>query len=280
MITSFNLTTLLKISGFTDEMLSKTLFVRHNKTRNSGIAKSILSGEIEDFQAIQKMNFFKDCEYAVVFIGEKPNTANFHGIYKVTGKSSLVNVPKFKEKNWWDDSYNSMYYHELIPMENLSDLSGRLVVNWESSSWHQKAAHNKSIVAILSPIPFSNFQDVNLSFSQLEKIIYSEYPDWISAMSNVCAVYLITTPKGLYVGAAYSQDGLYNRWAGYAKTKHNDVVRLKEIIKEEPDIYKQFHFSVLKVLPLKSTEDEVKAWEQYFKDRFNTQNSEWGLNKN
>lgn len=65
---------------------------------------------------------------------------------------------------------------------------------------------------------FPGYENIRLSFSQLETIIRNKRSGWLDALRNQKAVYLITdTSNGkMYVGSATAQYGmLLQRWTNY-----------------------------------------------------------------
>ena len=80
---------------------------------------------------------------------------------------------------------------------------------------------------------FPGYDRVKLLYPQLRSILDRGKKDWIAALENQKAVYLITdinTGK-LYVGSATSDYGmLLQRWRSYADNGHGGNKRLKEIV--------------------------------------------------
>lgn len=89
------------------------------------------------------------------------------------------------------------------------------------------------------------------------------------------AIYYIrdkSTGKG-YVGSAYGEDNLLQRWQEYARTGHGGNKWLKGLAPEN------FEFSVLQLLPVSAVIEEVIAAEQSWKKRLHTLYPD-GLNDN
>lgn len=70
------------------------------------------------------------------------------------------------------------------------------------------------------------------------------YADWHTALSSVRAIYLIVdrTDGKQYVGSAYGEDGLLQRWSMYINTKHGYNKKMKELICNYPERYHNFQF--------------------------------------
>ena len=101
---------------------------------------------------------------------------------------------------------------------------------------------------------------------------------WKTALSKVAGVYAITdTAHGTtYIGSVYGAGGIWERWLGYALTRHNDNALLRSHVKAHGT--KHLRFSVLLTMDLQSTRDEVIARESFFKEALGTR--VFGLNLN
>ena len=64
----------------------------------------------------------------------------------------------------------------------------------------------------------------------------------------------------------------------YKKKSHGGNKKIKELLKENPDRYKSFQFSILEVLPSNLSNDEVIDKENKYKDKLLTK--KFGLNDN
>lgn len=83
---------------------------------------------------------------------------------------------------------------------------------------------------------FPGYENIRLSFSQLETIIRNKRSGWLDALRNQKAVYLITdTSNGkMYVGSATAQYGmLLQRWTNYIDNGHGGNVELKPLIQTQ-----------------------------------------------
>lgn len=127
---------------------------------------------------------------------------------------------------------------------------------------------------------FAGFNDINLTFDELDKIIKN--PDanrvWHSMLSSVAGVYLIVdrVTGNQYVGSAYGKEGLLGRWISYINTKHGGNKELTKLLEGNSLRYKNFTFSVLRTLPKTLTLNEVIQYEQKFKEKLGTR--AFGLN--
>jgi hypothetical protein len=70
--------------------------------------------------------------------------------------------------------------------------------------------------------PFPAYEDIDLSFEEIETLVRNSRLDWKAALESVKGVYLITDTKTgkRYVGSAYGESGIWSRWCAYAATGH------------------------------------------------------------
>jgi hypothetical protein len=107
---------------------------------------------------------------------------------------------------------------------------------------------------------FPGFDDIDLSFGELEALVRNSRPDWTAALSSVKGVYLISdTETGKrYVGSAYGDAGIWSRWCSYIATGHGGNVELRALFTEPALDYcrKAFRFALLETRTA-STPDEI-----------------------
>ena len=241
---------------------------------------------MSEYQKLQKPNFFNECDCILSFVSSGGYSAKFVGCYlpgtgqpaKRENMAAGFPAPEmFSEEN---------YYFELKESPLLGDLKERLIINWGRSTlaWYQRATNEKEVLAIQDKqkFLFSGFENVVLTYQELKEIVSDPtlYEDWITALSSVYAIYLITdrTDGKHYVGSAYGKDGLLGRWKHYIETKHGDNKQMKEIICNQPERYQNFQFSILQILPKTLTDDEVIQIESLYKRKLLSK--EFGLNDN
>ena len=94
---------------------------------------------------------------------------------------------------------------------------------------------------------FPGYDNVKLSYSDLKRVIARK--DWIAALGNQKAVYLITDKKTgkLYVGSATGEEMLLQRWSQYAADGHGGNKKLEDLVKHEGIGYVEnnFQYSIL-----------------------------------
>ena len=130
---------------------------------------------------------------------------------------------------------------------------------------------------------FPGYENIRLSFSQLETIIRNKRSGWLDALRNQKAVYLITdTSNGkMYVGSATAQYGmLLQRWTNYIDNGHGGNVELKHIVDTKGFDYikANFQYSVLENYNARMDDNYILSREKWWKDTLCTR--QFGYNKN
>ena len=130
---------------------------------------------------------------------------------------------------------------------------------------------------------FPGYDNVRVSYQQLEVILNRGKRDWISALENQKAVYLITDICNgkLYVGSATSNKGmLLQRWSNYISNGHGGNKELLEIVKQNGiDYIKQnFQYSILENYNAKVDDGVILRRESWWKETLDTR--KFGYNSN
>lgn len=128
---------------------------------------------------------------------------------------------------------------------------------------------------------FLGFDQVDIDYKTLKYIVSDKIQSWKSALSNVKGVYLImdTITGKQYVGSAYGNDCIWQRWADYAKDGYGDNVELKELLRINGEDYKyNFKYSILEICNMNLGSEYIISRETYWKEVLLTR--QFGLNKN
>lgn len=211
----------------------------------------------------------------------------FGGVYKIIGKPIPVEIPEESWKGWKYDT-------ELLDCQ--TDLIGRIIVfykkeyrqsypNLEMSPENGMRPRDMSISSILdkrcSITDFAGFDEVSIDYETLHTIVRDNIPTWRSALSNVKGIYLIAdklTGKQ-YVGSAYGDECIWQRWSAYAKDGHGGNLELKTLLTEHGTDYKyNFKYSILEVCNMNLGNEYIIGRENYWKEVLQTR--EFGLNRN
>lgn len=130
---------------------------------------------------------------------------------------------------------------------------------------------------------FPGFEDIDLSFEELEVLVRNDRPDWKAALESVKGVYLITDARTgkRYVGAAYGGQGVWSRWCSYIASGHGGNAELRALASDHSLDYcrKHFQFALLEHRPDRTADDIIIARESFWK-RILLTRGEHGLNRN
>lgn len=182
--------------------------------------------------------------------------------------------------------------YEAEELQEYSHLYGRVVIKYHNKAMNigrkfETVMNDFEVIEILPIVydgdEFPGYENVRLSYQQLETIIKRQRGTWIAALQNQKAVYLITdkaTGK-LYVGSATAQEKmLLQRWSDYVANGHGGNKELKEIVKEKGFDYvkNNFQYSILENYNARMDDDYIRKRENWWKDTLCSK--EWGYNDN
>lgn len=244
--------------------------------------ESYLEGTFEHHQRNHTRKDF-ECENVISLINLGGGKRwLFVGVYKVNG---------YKEEK---DKY--MYRHNLERVPGLEDLEGRVVVafekNFRASYLVGANFRDKLIVSEIRENKFSEHPERSydqfpgthkfvLTFTQLQSIIAKGDLTWRKALEHMPGVYVIVDAKNgkQYVGSAYGEKGLWQRWKEYARNGHGGDKELKKLVeKDRGYARKYFQFGLLEICNRTAGNDEVARREKHWKDLLLTK--KFGYNKN
>ncbi|MEJ0060858.1 MAG: GIY-YIG nuclease family protein [Terricaulis sp.] len=130
---------------------------------------------------------------------------------------------------------------------------------------------------------FPGYEEIDLTFEELEALVRNERPDWKAALESIKGVYLITdiaTGKR-YVGSAYGDAGVWSRWNAYVASGHGGNAELRSLVTHPSLSYcrQNFRFALLEHRPRATPDDVILAREAHWKRILFTRGEE-GLNRN
>lgn len=266
--------------------LTEVLLIRHALS-DGQCRKCYENSKMKEYTQIQKKKFPTKYKYWITFLSNGGTSAVLDKCYKVkgyqTGETNLV-AEDFFDKEWFE---KDGVCFDLEEIDLLSDLEGRLVIDWGKGAraWYQKAlGTSKEVLAIQSKqkVSFTGYENLVLTYQDLKEIVEDNltYADWHTALSSVYAIYLIVdkTDGKQYVGSAYGESGLLQRWSMYVNTKHGNNKEMRELICDYPERYENFQFSILQICPKNMMKDEVIHLESLYKKKLLSK--EFGLNDN
>ena len=233
-------------------------------------------GQFEEWQRVQtKKNFERKFVLSLISLPGQDSWL-FAGVYHSSGAKS-------REMNERFDSPPSRprhpeYYYELTEDQNCKEMNGRLVVTFsrpgrqsylDAENWSDEIVLSEIFAEQVAIGEFPGFKAVNLPQDELELIIQKSLDSWRTALSNVAGVYLIsdTTSGKLYVGSAYGEQGIWQRWSSYADNGHGGNIELQKLLADEGAEYaKKFRYSILEISDLHASRDDILKRESHWKD--------------
>jgi hypothetical protein len=131
--------------------------------------------------------------------------------------------------------------------------------------------------------PFPGFEEIDISFGEMETIVRNGRLDWKTTLENVKGIYLITdrSTGRRYVGSAYGEGGVWSRWLSYVETGHGGNVELRRLVVDPSLDYcrAHFHFALLEHMPTRASDDLILKRENFWK-RLLLSRGDQGLNRN
>lgn len=209
------------------------------------------------------------------FVGTPQGETLFVGVFAV----SYVGVTKEdrpRPHREGMDAAGSLDEYLLAPQEPLSDLIGRIYIEWGGATrtWIQYADRvDKTVVEIrrrFEEPTFPGFMEFREPLSKIEGLPRG----WVEVLRSSRGVYLLTCPKTKeqYVGSATGEACFWQRWVEYARTGHGGNVGLKS--RDLSD----YQVSILEVAGTAATADEIRTMEGRWQRKL--QSREMGLNRN
>jgi hypothetical protein len=160
--------------------------------------------------------------------------------------------------------------YEYKTLSEFEKYFGRMIVKFKNTSQNmirnaESVIDECEITQILPDIfdndIFPGYDKVNISWKELSRVL--EKDTWKTALRNQKGVYLITDISNgkMYVGSAYGDEMILNRWKYYVETRHGDNIKL--MLLDNVHIEENFRYSILDIF--KSTTDtkiilERESW--------------------
>ena len=179
---------------------------------------------------------------------------------------------------------NSVGY-EFETLKQYEKYFGRLIIKFKNSSQNmirkaESVIEDCEIVQILPDIfdndIFPGYDKVNISWRELSRVI--EKDTWKTALQNQKGIYLITDISNgkMYVGSAYGDEMILNRWKNYAKSGNGNNKQLKELDFEH--LTENLRFSILDIYKSTTNQDVIIERENWWKEVLLTR--KFGYNSN
>lgn len=175
--------------------------------------------------------------------------------------------------------------YEFVTLPEYEKFFGRLIIKFKNSSQTMIRNANSVIgdceVMQILPDTFDNdifpgYDKVKISWKEMSRVIEKE--SWKTALQNQKGIYLITDKSNgkMYVGSAYGENMILQRWQSYIKTGHGGNAGLKAFNNDY--IQNNFNYSILEIF--KSTMDDqiIIERESWWKEVL--QSRKFGYNEN
>ena len=156
--------------------------------------------------------------------------------------------------------------------DRFEGLEGRLVIEIEGKKgdmgrYSYNLSHYLNNAVVIEILPdvysgpeFTNFYDIHLTFGELADIIDGKRSKSIrDALNSVYGVYVLTSDDGhIYIGSAYGENGLAQRWSEYLKTEHGNNKALKALYEKDNAYFREhFYFSIIETFSKHSDVQKV-----------------------
>jgi hypothetical protein len=226
------------------------------------------------YNKIQKKGFAARkyfASFAVTSIGD----VLFTGIFQVENVDAIPDGTVDPVSGKTKYSVNERFF-DLRLVEPLSDLIGKLVIDWGRAPivWAQNAENqSKPVLEIRKRFEEPKFPGFEKICHNLDSLV-SLPETWKEVLRSVQGVYLLRDAESsqLYVGSACGKDGIWGRWEDYISTGHGGN---KELKKQKS---RNFVFSILYVAASDATLKELIEVENLWKERLGSR--QVGLNAN
>ena len=179
--------------------------------------------------------------------------------------------------------------YELKPVEEYENLYGRLVVKYKNNTQQlkrdaEKVINEIEVVELLkkpyNSVEFSGYNNINLSFKELQIIIKNNIDEWKRKLENITGIYMLFDKKTgkKYIGSAYGKEGIWQRWSSYINLQHGGN---KELIQLDKNYIKEnMIFTLLEWYAIGTDENFIISRENYWKKVLMSKCSDFGYNDN
>jgi hypothetical protein len=227
--------------------------------------EAFYAGDFKKWQEYQNRQNFQ-CRQVLSLIHMGGDKWLFAGMFKIDGV--------IKRSNEW----KSWYEYSTTEIGGLEHLTGKAIIGFKRTfraSYVTGDKYGPSLAVSeirperVSIAEFPGYNRVSLSLHVLRTIIRQDLPGWKTALSNVAGIYLIADVETgkQYVGSAYGNQGLWQRWYKYGESGHGGNKELRDLLAEKGSDYAMnFLFTILEVIDVNASQDYVIAREGHWKD--------------
>lgn len=223
-----------------------------------------------------KRRYFYAGQIAVCFLKLTWDTWLLTTVKRVTGELDVFEGVNYTGEEI--EKYKSYFGRVIVKYHKTHTTQGRYF-----TEIMEELEVNQILPATFDGGEFPGYDNVCLSYEQLANIIHKNKRDWMGALENQKAVYLITDKNNgkLYVGSATAEYGmLLQRWSNYVSNGHGGNKELVELVNKEGFDYikKNFQYSILENYNAKTDDGLVLRRESWWKEAL--QSRRFGYNSN
>ena len=224
----------------------------------------------------KKQGYFKEGQIAICLLKIAEDTWLLTTIKKIIKELNVTDNVNYEAEEL---SEYKKYYGRLIIRFHKTFQSQGIFLN----NIVDELIVNQILPDTFNGFDFPGYDKVRLSFSELETIIHSNKKDWIAALENQKAVYLITDKNNgkLYIGSATSDtEMLLSRWKSYVKNGHGGNKELFELVENNGFDYvkNNFQYSIIENYNAKIDDHVILERESWWKEALKTR--QFGYNSN
>jgi len=257
---------------------AKVRFCQHDGQGTTSLEYYIRNPDIINIEGLfnrTKTRFFKVGQIAICLFQLSKDTWLLSTMKEVTKELGIIGGSNYDGEE----------------LQDYSAYFGRVVIKHKKGQaqhvWLKTIIDDLEVIQIypnvFDGIDFPGYDKVRISYNQLFTIINRRTKDWISALENQKAVYLITDKENgkQYVGSAYGENGmLLQRWSNYVANGHGGNKLLKKIVDESGIEYieQNFQYSILENYNSRVDKEIILNRESWWKETLGSR--AFGLNAN
>ena len=243
---------------------------------------------------------FKVGSYIIQLVQETKGVKDIFILGSIAKVISCVKNPNFIEKNdtvkgeWVNDFQqvvpyeedgnhpNTRYTYKLERVDLGPFIGMKVKINFKRTEAYQLMLSKVDDDLLIEPMAnssinkFPGYNKINHSFKEMKSLI--NLPEWRTALEHQKGIYMLLDMKTgkQYVGSAYGERSLWQRWSCYLETGHGNDKGLIPLGKDY--IMDNFKMIVLERCLDTMSNDEIIQHESDWKEKFQTRI--FGYNEN
>ena len=259
-------------------LLNDILKIPENEIGDYKVKFNVYNGEIEPLLVMAR-SYEEICNW-IAWKKDKDDLPRkkviaFVRYYTVSSEQWVfAGVYEVIKKDKFEDIQNGVGYN-LVPIKEYQGLYGRLIVEYKNNTQQLKrnaenVLNDIKVVEILKKpyqgVEFSSYNNINLTFQELETIIKNNVDEWKRKLENITGIYMLTDRSNnkRYIGSAYGQEGIWQRWSCYIYSQNGGNKELLQLDNEY--IRNNFNFTLLEWFTLGTDKNYIILRENYWKN--------------